>query len=49
MYVDYPKEIQERRKKQWPKIKQATEEGKLASFSKKEPGKFFIDGCFVPM
>lgn len=49
VYADYPKEIQERRKKQWPKMKRAREEGKLASFSKKEPDKLFIDGHFVPM
>ena len=49
IYADYPKEIQERRKKQWFKIKRAREEGKLASFSKKEPDKLFIDGRFVPM
>lgn len=35
VYTDLPKEIQERRKKQWPKLKKAREEGKLASFDKK--------------
>lgn len=49
VYTDYPEEIQEKRKEQWHKIKWAREEGKLASFSKKEPDKHFIDGRFVPM
>jgi len=37
IYADYPKEIQERRRKLWPKLKPAREEGKNAFFSKKEP------------
>ena len=49
VFTDLPKEIQERRKKQWPKFKKAREEGKLASFNKKEPDKLFIDGHFIPM
>ena len=49
VFTDLPREIQERRKKQWPKLKKAREEGKLASFDKKEPDKLYIDGHFIPM
>ena len=49
VYTDLPKEIQERRKKQWPKLKVAREERKLASFDKKEPDKLYIDRHFIPM
>ena len=48
-YSDLPKEISERRKRQWPKLKKAREEGKTAFFSKPEPDKLFIDGQFVPL
>ena len=43
VYADFPKEISERRKKQWP------EKRKIAFFSKPEPDKLFIDGQFVPL
>ena len=36
-YADFPKEIRERRKKQWPKLKKAREEGKSDFFSKPDP------------
>ena len=49
VYSDLPKEISERRKKQWPRLKKAREEGKIAFFSKPEPDKLFIDGQFVPL
>ena len=49
VFTDLPKEIQERRKKQWPKLKKAREEGKVASFDRKEPDKLYIDGHFVPI
>ena len=49
VYSDLPKEISERRKRQWPKLKKAREEGKIAFFSKPEPDKLFIDGRFVPL
>ena len=45
VYADYPKEIQERRRKLWPRLKRAREDGKRAYFDKKEPDKLFIDGC----
>ena len=48
VYTDFPKEIQDRRKKQWPKLKRAREDGKTAFFSKQEPDKLFIDGIFIP-
>ena len=32
VYADYPKEISERRKQQWPRMKKAREEGKTAFF-----------------
>ena len=49
VFTDLPKKIQERPTKQWPKLKKAREEGKLASFDKKEPDKLYIDGHFIPM
>ena len=49
VYSDLPKKISERRKKQWPRLKKAREEGKIAFFSKPEPDKLFIDGRFVPL
>ena len=36
VYSDLPKEISERRKRQWPRLKKAREEGKTAFFSKPE-------------
>ena len=48
VYADYPKEISERRKQQWPRMKKAREEGKTAFFLKSEPDKLFINGLFVP-
>ena len=47
VYADLPKEIQENRKKQWPRLKRAREEGKIAYFSRKEPDKLFIEGRFI--
>ena len=49
VFTDLPKEIQERRKKQWPKLKKSREEGKVASFDRKEPDKLYIDGHFIPI
>ena len=49
VYSDLPKEISERRKKQWPRLKKAREKGKMAFFSKPEPDQLFIDGRFVPL
>ena len=49
VYSDLPKEISERRKKKWPRLKKAREEGKIAFSSKPEPDKLFIDGRFVPL
>ena len=43
-YADFPKEIQDRRKKLWPKLKQAREDGKVAFFDKREPDKLYING-----
>ena len=47
--VDLPKEVRDRRKAQWPKLKQAREEGKTGYFSRREPDKLYINGEFVPM
>ena len=47
VYTDYPKEIRERKKQQWPRMKKAREEGKTAIFLKSEPDKLFINGHFV--
>ena len=49
VFSDLPKEISERRKRQWPRLKKAREEGKIAFFSKPEPDKLFIDGQVVPL
>ena len=49
VYSDLPKEIQNRRKKQWSKLKKAREEGKLAAFDRKEPDKLYIEGHLIPM
>ena len=48
VYADYSKEISERRKQQWPRMKKAREEGKTAIVLKSEPDKSFINGDFVP-
>ena len=44
VYADHPKEIQQMRRKLWPRLKRAREDGKRAFFDKKEPDKLFIDG-----
>ena len=49
VFTELPKEIQERRKKQWPKLKKAREEGEVASFDRKKPDKLYIDGHFIPI
>ena len=49
VYLDLPKEISARRKKQWPRLKKAREEERLHFFSKPEPDKLFIDRQFVPL
>ena len=46
--ADLPKEVRERRKNQWPKLRQARAEGKRAFFSWQEPDKLYIDGILVP-
>ena len=45
--ADLPKEVRERRKNQWPKLRQARAEGKRAFFSWQEPDKLYIDGILV--
>ena len=47
--VDLLKEIRDRRKAQWPKLKKARDEGKTGYFSWREPDKLYINGVFVPM
>ena len=47
VFADYPKEIQERRRKLWPRLKRAREDGKRAFFDKKEPDKLIVDGHLV--
>ena len=42
--ADFPKLIRDRRKKLWPKIKKAREEGKVAYSDRQEPDKLYIDG-----
>ncbi|CAH3040123.1 unnamed protein product, partial [Pocillopora meandrina] len=46
VYSDLPKEIGQRRKRQWPRLKKAREEGKIVFFSKPEPNKLFTEGQF---
>ena len=48
MLADLPKEVRERRKNQWPKLRQARAEGKQAFFSWQEPDKLYVDGILVP-
>ena len=47
--VDSPKEIRDRKKVQWPKLKRAREECKTGYLSWREPDKLYIDGVFVPL
>ena len=47
--MDLPKEIRDRRKAQWPKLKKAREEGKTGYFNWHKPDKLYIDGVFVPL
>ena len=47
IYADLPKEIHGSRKKQWPRLKCAREQGKLAFFCKKEPDELYIDGEYI--
>lgn len=49
VFADLTKEIQERSKKQWPKLKKAREQGESVSFDKREPDKLYIDGHFIPV
>ena len=47
VYAVLPKEIQENRRKQWPRLKRVGEEGEIAYISRKEPDNLFIEGPFV--
>ena len=47
VYADLPNEVQENRKKQWPRLRRAREEVKIAYFSKIEPDKLLINGRFL--
>ena len=47
IYPDSPDEICEGRRKQWPRMKKAREEGKTAYFSKAQPDRLYIDGDLV--
>jgi len=49
VFTDLPEEIQERRKKQFLKLKKVREERKLASLDKRKTNKLYIDGHFTPM
>ena len=44
VFADFPQQIRERRKKQWPIMKKAREEGKVAYFDRQEPDQLYIDG-----
>ena len=44
VFADFPQQIRERRKKQWPIMKKAREEGKVAYFDRQEPDKLYNDG-----
>ena len=47
--MELPKEIRDRRKVQWPKLKKAREKGKTGYFSWREQDKLYIDRVFVPL
>ena len=47
VYADYPKEIQDRRRKLWLRLKRAREDGRRAFFDRKEADKLFIYGHLV--
>ena len=48
MFSDFPEGIQQSRKRQLKKLKDAKQAGKKASFSKSRPDMLYIDGLFVP-
>ncbi|KAK3743860.1 hypothetical protein QZH41_005258 [Actinostola sp. cb2023] len=45
IFQDFPKEIQDSRKRQLQKLKKAKDEGKSAYFSKSKPDKLYIEDC----
>ena len=47
VYADFPKEIQESRKNQWPRLKQAREERKRTYFCKRVPDKLYIRAIYT--
>jgi len=48
IYPDYPKSIQESRKRQLPKLKTAKEAGKTAFFSQSKPDLLYVEGQLCP-
>ena len=44
VYANFPRQIQEKRNEQWPIMKKAREEGKVAYFDRQEPDKLYTDG-----
>ena len=48
MFSDYPEEIQQLRKRQLKKLKDAKQAGKRAAFSKSKLDLLYIDGFLVP-
>jgi hypothetical protein len=47
VFPDFPKEIQESRKRQLHKLKKAKQEGKSVSFSKSKPDMLYINGQYI--
>ena len=47
LYADYPREIEERRRKLRPRLKCLREEGQRAFFDRKEPDTLIIHGNVV--
>lgn len=48
MFSDYPETIQQSRRRQLKKLKEAKENGKTAYFSKSKPDLLYIDGHLIP-
>ena len=48
IYPDFPKSIQESRRRQLPKLKAAKEAGKTAFFSQSKPDQLYVDGQLIP-
>ena len=48
IYPDFPKSIQESRRRQIPKLKAAKQGAKTAYFHPSKPDLLYVDGVFIP-